>query len=191
MLVKNILVRPHGNNEVAISWSSESDNTRSFIFCNGKLVIGSFIAGTTKRNVILPVPINSSFKFEVHDSTDDTEIPNSIEELPQICPQISWNSVDDAVAYKIYYTIFDKTYSIESLLLKIPTRIKGRIEITCPIKLEGKNGRWYWFRIESVDQFGNESVNEIVPYFATDLPQSPDLVILRNANSGLLSFQIL
>jgi hypothetical protein len=189
MLIKNVLVRPHGNREVSISWSSESDNARSFIFCNGKLVIGSFIAGTTQRSITLPAPANSTFKFEVQDLTE-TEIPHSTEELPLVCPVISWNSVDDAIAYKIYHAILN-TSSIEFLLLTVPLRIKGRVEITCPIKLEGKGGKWHQFRVESVDQFGNESVNEIVPYFATDFPPSPDVMILRNTNSGLLSFQIL
>jgi hypothetical protein len=38
------------------------------------------------------------------------------------------------------------------------------MEMECPIKLEGKNGRWHSFRVEAVDQFDNESVNEIVRF---------------------------
>jgi len=46
------------------------------------------------------------------------------------------------------------------------------------------------FRVESVDQFGNESENEIVPYFAADLPIPPTLAISRNTETGLLNFRI-
>jgi hypothetical protein len=188
MLVKNTLIRHHGNHEVSVSWTSESENIRSYIFCNGKLVVGSFLTNSTQRNVTLLTRVNSTLKYEVHDLTEN-EIPNSTEESPLVCPTIAWNSVDNAAAYKIYHTIFD-TGIIESLLLKIPAQKTSRIEIGCPIKLEGRGGRWHYFRVESVDQFGNESINEIIPYFAADLPPTPELTILRNVNSGLLSFQI-
>jgi hypothetical protein len=62
------------------------------------------------------------------------------------------------------------------------------MEMECPIKLEGKNGRWHSFRVEAVDQFGNESVNEIVPYFAVDLLPVPNLIISRHIETGLFSF---
>jgi hypothetical protein len=78
----------------------------------------------------------------------------------------------------------------KSSVVTIPSRLTGQIEIDCPIKLEGKNGRWHSFRVESVDQFGNESVSEIIPYFAADLPPAPNLMISRNVETGLFSFRI-
>jgi hypothetical protein len=190
MLVEKVLIRPQGTREISISWTSETENTRSFVFINSKLVVGSYRAETINRSIVLPVPTDKTYKIEVHDVTDDEVIPNSIEEPVQVQPLISWNAVENVVTYKIYHTIFD-TGSIESLLVTIPARLTGRIEINCPVKLEGKNGRWHYFRIEAVDQYGNESVNEIVPYFAADLPPTPELIISRDTKTGLLSFRIL
>jgi hypothetical protein len=137
----------------------------------------------------LPIPTDKTYKIEVLDVTDDETIPYSFEEPPLVQPLLSWNTVEQAVTYKIYHTIFD-TGSIESLLVTIPARVIGRIEIDCPIKLEGKNGRWHSFRVESVDQFGNESVSEMIPYFAADLPPVPNLRISRNIETRLFSFRI-
>jgi hypothetical protein len=189
MLVDNVLIRPHGTREAFISWTSQSDDIRSFIFINGSLVVGSYMAGTKERSVILPVPVNSTFRIEVHDFDDDEVIPHSVEEPPLVRPQILWNGVEQAVSYKIYHTIFD-TGTIESLLVQVPAMSVPRMEINCPVKLEGKIGCWHSFRIESVDQFGNESVNEVLPYFAADLPPPPELIITRDTQTGLLSFRI-
>jgi hypothetical protein len=74
-------------------------------------------------------------------------------------------------------------------LATVPAIAIERIEINCLVKLEGKNGRWYSFRIESVDQFGNESVSEVIPHFAVDLPPPPKLAISHDTQTGLLSFK--
>jgi hypothetical protein len=189
MLLENILIRPQGTREVSISWTSQTAEARSFVFINSKLVVGSYRAETINRSIVLPVTTEKTYKIEVFDVTEDETIPYSIEESPLVQPLISWNAVENAVAYKIYHTIFD-TGSIESLLVTIPARLTGRMEMECPIKLEGKNGRWHSFRVEAVDQFGNESVNEIVPFFAADLLTVPNLMISRNIETGLFSFRI-
>jgi hypothetical protein len=149
------------------------------------------MAGTKQRSIVLPVPTNQTYTLEVHDYNDDETIPNSIEESPQVRPTISWNEVENATSYKIYHTIFD-TGTIESLLLKVPARSDNRIEVECPTRLEAKNGKWHSFRVESVDQFNNESTDETknVAYYATDLPPIPNLTITRDTTTGLLSFTI-
>jgi hypothetical protein len=189
MIIESVLIRPQGTREVSISWTSPAQDTRSFVFINNKLVVDSYRAETINRSIVLPVPTDKTYKIEVHEMTDDEMIPNSFEEPPQVKPLLSWNTVENAVAYKIYHTIFD-TGSIESLLATIPARLTGRMEIECPVTLEGKNGRWHYFRVETVDQYGNESVNEIVPFFAVDLPPVPNLMISRNIETGLFSFRI-
>ncbi|GHT23199.1 hypothetical protein FACS189419_06830 [Planctomycetales bacterium] len=189
MLIENVLIRPHGLQEVSLSWTSESADSRSYIFINGSLVVSGFMAGTKERSATLPVPHDSTFRIEIHEFTDENVSPNSTEELPQVRPQVAWNSVDEAQSYKVYHTIFD-TGEIESLLATVPAIATERIEINCPVKLEGKGGRWHSFRVEAVDQFGNESVSEVIPYFAVDLPPPPKLVISRDTQTGLLSFRV-
>ncbi|HBT75590.1 MAG TPA: hypothetical protein DEB39_01400 [Planctomycetaceae bacterium] len=188
MLVENVLVRPLGNGMVSLNWTSENVAAWSWIFVNGKLLVGPYMAETKNRSVTIPVPTDGTFLVEVHDFEDET-VPDSIEQHPLVKPRISWNRVEAAV-YRIYHTIFD-TGSIESLLLEVPPIGMERMEIDCPVSLEGRNGRWHSFRVETVDRFGNESINEIVPYFAVDLPPSPELIVSRDTKTGLLSFRIL
>jgi len=189
-VVDNVLIRPEGLRNINVSWTSDDETARSWIFVNGKLAVGPFMAGTKERSIVLPVPNDKTFKIEVHDYYGDSTAPNSIEEQPQVQPLIAWNAVESAVCYRIYHTIFDNG-SIESLLVQVPPLSSERVEIDCPKPLEGRGGRWHLFRVESVDQFNNESENEIVPYFAADLPPPPTLTISRNTQTGLFSFRII
>lgn len=190
MLVENVLVRSLGDGQITISWMSESDTVWSWIFINGKRSVGPYMAETKKRSISIPLATTETFLVEVHDFDDGETVPDSIEQHPLIKPTIAWNCVETAVAYHVYHTIFD-TGSIESLLLEVPPVGMDRMEIDCPKNLEGRYGRWHSFRVETVDQFGNESENEVVPYFAIDLPPAPSLTIARDMESGLLSFRIL
>ncbi|MDR1271069.1 MAG: hypothetical protein LBK82_16265 [Planctomycetaceae bacterium] len=129
MLPRNILIRSQGTREVSISWTSQTAETRSFVFINSKLVVGSYRAETINRSIVFPVPTEKTYKIEVFDVTEDETIPYSMEESLLVQPLLSWNAVENAVAYKIYHTIFD-TSSIESLLVTIPARLTGKIKIT-------------------------------------------------------------
>ena len=187
MLIKNVLVRPLAQNQVALYWTSDTAEKRSWVFINGRFSIGPFLAETQERNIVLTIPEGTTFVVEVHDFDDDT-VPRPVEQEPLVCPTIGWNGVDEAACYRIYHTIFDGG-TMETLLCEVPP-VSSRLEIDCPIRLEGKGGRWHSFRVESVDQFNNESENEIVPHFATDLPPKPVLLITRDTTSGLLNFRI-
>ena len=190
MLVNNVLVRPQGLNQVTVSWTSDDENAISWVFINGQFAFGPFMADAKERSVELTVPQEVTCKIDVHDFIGSDEVPASIEQSPLVKPTISWNKVDAATFYRVYHTIFD-TGTIESKLIDIPATSRDRIEIDCPIKLEGKGGRWHSFRIESVDQFGNESLNEVVPHFAVDLPPTPEFTVSRDTVTGLLTFRIL
>jgi len=191
MLVNNVLVRPQGQNQVVVSWTSGDESAISWVFVNGQFAFGPFMAEAKARSVELTVPQNVTCKIDVHDLTSGgEESPASIEQAPLVQPVISWNKVDAAMLYRVYHTIFD-TGTIESKLIDIPATARERIEIDCPIKLEGKGGRWHSFRVESVDQFGNESLNEVVPHFAVDLPPPPEFTVSRDTVTGLLTFRIL
>ena len=189
MLVNNILVRPQRLNQVVISWTSENENAVSWVFINGQFAFGPFMAEAKERSVELTIPMDGTYKIDVHDFFDSDEAPASIEQAPLVKPTIAWNKVDAATLYRVYHTIFD-TGTIESKLIDIPATAMERIEIDCPIKLEGKGGRWHSFRVESVDQFGNESINEVVPHFAVDLPPPPEFTVSRDTVTGLLTFRI-
>jgi len=190
MLVDHILVRPQGLNQVVVSWTCDDENAISWIFINGRFAFGPFMAETKERSIELTVPLDGTYKIDVHDFLGSDEPPASIEQHPLVQPVIAWNKVEAATFYRIYHTIFD-TGTIESKLIDIPATPMDRIEIDCPHQLEGKGGRWHSFRVESVDQFSNESLSEVIPHFAVDLPPPPEFTISRDTETGLLSFRIL
>ena len=187
MLVENVVIRPHNEQEVSVSWTSEDASYWSWIFVNGQLSIGPFMAEARDRVISIKFPAGTTAIIEIHDFSDET-VPQSINEPPLIRPTIQWNAVPTAVMYRIYHTIFD-TGTLESMIAEIPPYME-RMSIECPIQLEGRGGRWHSFRIEAVDQFGNESLGDVIPHHAADLPKPPKLVIARDTQSGLLSFRI-
>ena len=188
MLVENTLIRSLGQNQVSIYWTSDTADKRSWVFVSGQFSLGPFMAETQERNIVLSLPEGTTFIVEVQDFDDDT-VPKPIEQEPLVRPTIGWNGVEEASSYRVYHTIFD-TGTMETLLCEVPP-MSGRLEIDCPIRLEGKNGKWHSFRVESVDQFDNESKNEVVAHFAADLPPKPSLMMSRDTASGLLNFRIL
>ena len=190
MHIENVLIRPLSDGYITISWTSDSADMLSWVFINGVLAVGPFMAETTNRIVTLPVPTEKTFVVEVHDFSDSETVPTAIAQKPLVKPQIVWNIVEMATTYHIYHTIFD-TGSIESLLLEVPPLGMERMEIDCPTTLEGRGGRWHSFRVEAVDQFGNESENHVVAHFAADLPPVPELSISRDVETGNLTFRIL
>jgi hypothetical protein len=187
MLVENVVIRPLNEQEVTVSWTSQEASYWSWVFVNGQFSLGPFMAETRDRAISIRFPVGTTAVIEVHDFSDDT-VPQSINEPPLTRPTIQWNSVPTATMYRIYHTIFD-TGTLESMIAEVPPYME-RMSIECPIQLEGRGGRWHSFRIEAVDQYGNESVGEVIPYHAADLPRPPRLAISRDTESGLLSFRI-
>ncbi|MDO4588006.1 MAG: hypothetical protein Q4C95_12035 [Planctomycetia bacterium] len=158
MLVENLVFAPFGKNQIRLEWTSESEQTRSWIFINGRFVAGPYRGDALKRSVILTVPTETTFRLEVHDFEDDT-VPESIEEEPLVRPLITFNEVSEATFYRIYHKYLDSN-ALEIPLAEVPARI-GPVEVLSPIILEGKNGRWHSFRVEAVDQYNHESNNKI------------------------------
>jgi hypothetical protein len=174
-------------NQVSVSWRSETAEAKSWVFINGRFVLGPFYGDAAERSLFVTVPTETTFLIEVHDFEDDT-IPSPIAIPPKIQPTIGWNHALNAAKYRVYHTIFD-TGQIESLLVELPPQGE-RMEILCPVKLEGRGGCWHSFRIVAVDQYGNESQSEVVPHQAMDFPKPPNLAISRDTFSNLLTFRL-
>jgi len=187
MIIENVLIRPFNEQEVLVSWTSREASCWSWVFVNGLFSMGPFMAETKDRAIRIKFPVGTTAVIEVHDFPDET-VPQSINEPPLTRPTILWNSVPTAVMYRIYHTIFDMG-TLESMIAEVPPYTE-RMSMECPIPLEGRGGRWHSFRIEAVDQYGNESVGEVIPHHAADLPGPPRLAISRDTQSGLLSFRI-
>ncbi|GHT44579.1 hypothetical protein FACS189454_02410 [Planctomycetales bacterium] len=189
MRIDNFSIRSVSKSKVSLSWTSERPELWSWIFLNGKLLAGPYMPDSKERGITFPVPADAAFVIEIDDEEGIEVVPESAEEAPLIKPTIAWNESEEAVSYKIYHSVFD-TNASETLLATMPARFTGRVEIDCPARLNGRDGHWHTFRVEAVDSFGNESVSELLPYFAADLPLAPSLTISRNIETGLFSFRI-
>ncbi|MGL6193542.1 MAG: hypothetical protein ACRC2T_01825 [Thermoguttaceae bacterium] len=181
MLIENVLVRNIADGFVQVSWTSDSPETKSWLFLNGQFLLGPFFGETMQRSIRVKVPTTTTFLVEVHDFNDDT-VPDSITIPARTKPQIAWNSVENAVSYRVYY----KNDATETLLREYPP-LGERITINCPIKLERC---WNYFRVVAVDEYGNESESDTVSHFATDFPVAPNCVISRDTQTNLLTFKI-
>ena len=63
--------------------------------------------------------------------------------------------------------------------------------INAPEELNGKGGMWHFFRCESVDQFGNQSLRELWAYWVMDTPEAiKELQITDGATPGTFNFTI-
>ena len=190
MRIDHFTVRTKNESQCVVSWSSASEAMYSWIFINGKYVLGPFMPMVKERSMTIPFLQGKTAIIEIHDFDELEMIPNSCEEMPQIKPLLSWNPVDEAVKYRIYHGDFAS--GEETLASEVNARPGiTRMEINSPVGLDGRSGHWYWFRVESLDKYNNESENngELVKYFASDLPPVPELTLIKQQN-GLYTFQL-
>jgi len=190
MRIENFTLRTKNENQCVISWTSKSEEMYSWIFINGKFVIGPFMPQTLERSITIPFLQGTTAVIEIHEFDNLEMIPNSCEEMPQIKPLLSWNPVEEAKKYRVYHGDF--ATGEESMVSEINARPGiDRMEINSPVILDGRNGHWYWFRVESLDKYNNESINtgELVKYHASDLPPVPELTIKKQPN-GKYQFTI-
>ena len=184
MRITDFTIRTKNETQCVLSWTSESVEMYSWIFINGKFAIGPFMPMTLERSITIPFLIGTTAVIEIHDFDDLEMIPNSCEEMPQIKPLISWNTVDEAVKYRVYHGDF--ATGDETMASEVNARQGvARMEINSPVTLNGKNGHWYWFRVESLDKYNHESESnsELVKYFASDLPPVAELSIAKQPNN--------
>ncbi len=183
MRIDEFTLRAKDETRAVLSWTSVSENMLSWIFVNGRFVLGPFVPQTLERSITIPLSAKQCASVEIHEFDDWEQLPNATEEMPQIKPLLSWNPVAEAVRYRIYHGDFSN--GEESMVSEVNAR-QGveRMEINSPVELDGKNGHWYWFRVESLDKYNHESQNggEFVKFFATDLPPVPELILTKQSN---------
>lgn len=139
----------------------------------------------------VPLPVGKTKAIEIHDFEDETTVPDAVEVQPNTTPQVLWNAVADAVRYRVYHR---KAGEATERLIYDKAVLEGitRYVIDCPIHLEGTGGVWHLFRVEAVDEYGNESVRQYWAYFAMALPKEPaGLQVVAGSVSGSYSIEII
>ncbi len=180
---------PKDSAESWVSWDAPSAHWVSWVFVNGKHVVGPFYAGEVSRSVRIPHPAGGTVAVEIHDVPSDSESVDPVAVVPNTRPDLIWNAVEGAVRYRIYHRVKG---GVETKIHdQAAEEGVDRYRISCPIQLTGKGGVWHFFRIEAVDNYANESTRDAWTYFVFDLPEVPEtLVITDGSTSGLFDFDI-
>lgn len=171
MLTEKFRITPRDSVSCDVRWTSPWPDGVSWVFVNGKHSRGPIYANTAERVVKIPLGLASVVSLEIHDFPDDSIVPAAIEIRPNTRPLISWNAVPDAARYRVYHSVRGGAESV--IYNRRATDGTERYEINCPVTLDGEGGIWHFFRVESVDEYGNESTRSAWSYFVTDLPSAP------------------
>jgi hypothetical protein len=188
MLNEDYRITPKDSKNAHVRWSAPSATDRSWIFINGSHVLGPIFIEEIERVVKIPFALADVIKIEIHDLPDGVNT-NAIEITPNVKPILIWNHVPEAVRYRIHHRESGLT---ESVIYdkKIVSGIT-RYVINCPITLNGKGGVWHFFRVEAVDQYGNESTRQTWSFFVMDTPEVPSsLTVTDGSLPGTFNFLI-
>mgnify|MGYP006297037157 CR=1 FL=1 len=189
MLNSSFRLTPKDSSRSWLSWEAPGVDWVSWVFANGRHVVGPFYAGQASRSVYIPHPSGTTVAVEIHDLPGDTEPVDPVAVMPNTRPDILWNAVPEAERYRIYHREGD---GAETLIYDEPAE-EGleRHRVTCPVELAGRGGVWHFFRVEAVDNYANESTREAWTYFVMDLPApAGELVITDGSAPGLFDFEI-
>jgi len=189
VLNEDFRITPRDDRSCDVRWTSPWTDGASWLFINGEHSRGPVYAGTAERVVKIPFALADVVSLEIHDFPDDAVIPDPVEVKPNTRPLIHWNAVPDAVRYRVYHRRRGEAESV--VYDRAAKEGLDRYEIICPIELEGRNGVWHFFRVEAVDEYGNESTRQAWAYFVMDLPPVPEhLSVADGASPGTYTFSL-
>lgn len=185
-MIKDFTIQLSNASNASVLWTSDNTTDVSWLFVDGQLVRGPLYLETLDRQIDINFIGVANKAIEVHDFTSGSIVPDANEIRPNTRPLIKWMTITGAVRFRVYHTPFGGT---ESLIYDEPADdSKTAYEITSPIKLtEG----WNQFRVESVDEFGNESTRDIWVYQVFDIDSTVnDLTITDGSGANLFDITI-
>ena len=189
MINTEFRITPRSATRVDVHWTAPTAGHVSWIFVNGRHRFGPMFFPTAERSVPISFNANELSLIEIHDNDDEDETISSVFVKPNTRPFIRWNSVADAVRYRIFHK---EAGGSETLIWdEVPFSTGVQQEIISTIKLNGRGGVWHFFRVESVDEFGNESTRESWRFLVLDVPL--DIVTLTvedGSSAGLYDFTL-
>jgi hypothetical protein len=184
MIVTDYILSVISPSSAVLSWTSANTTDVSYIYINGVLASGPYLAGTTAREIRILFKENTQGKIEIHDlpstTTETTFVVSAKENLR---PLLSWVPVTDAVKYGIYISYENGT---ETLLTKA-LAVEGIDSYQYQTKTDLQEG-WYKFRITTINDYGVESSGSIVDWRCYKAPEPKTLTITEDA--GLFTFAI-
>ena len=189
MLNENITISPIDMRTSLLSWTAENIEDVSWVFLGGRIAYGPVKSESAFRTAIIKLGSSDIKAVEVHDLPAGV-IQKAIAVMPNTRPKLIWNAVENAIKYKIYHR---SAQDNRQRLVYDRIAFGGitKFVINAPEELNGKGGMWHFFRCESVDQFGNQSLRELWAYWVMDTPEAiKELQITEGATPGTFKFTI-
>ena len=166
-LITSFTVLAFSDIESFLEWTSANASDTSYVFLNGRLVYGPYNPGTATRSLIVPLKYDDYGKFDIHDFTSSRDDNRSIEVEDYTKPKIKWTH--DGVDTVAYYVYHKKGVSGDEVQIYQGDKIDDTVkyEIDCPILLDEG---WHFFRVEALNEYGNETTVDAWPFFVFDTP---------------------
>lgn len=173
-------IEPDGARHALLRWESANADDVSWVFVDGALAVGPVVPETAARTARVPFSPSECVAVDIHDLDADTMQSGSIRVAPRVRPTLCWNAVSDAAHYRVYHK--QGAGGTESKIFDAPaTSGLERYAIQCPIELDGVGGAWHYFRVEAVDESGNESECDAWVYWAVEPPAVPASVTVSGS----------
>jgi len=177
-----VTLTPMGAGRAVLVWTAPNATDLSWININGEQVAGPLAPGAAAREAEIAFPDGGAAEVEVHDLPAGSSVCNIIAAEPNVRPYLEWSPVSDADRYRVHHREGESGDEERILNDQAPTTPAGTITRRCPERLNGVGGVWHHFRVEAVDEAGNESERELWPYYVTEPPEPATAVAV--AGSG-------
>ncbi len=185
---------------VGVVWTAPADDSISFVFVDGRLEVEAFAPGRTERSIDIPWdstgPPGMAHVVEIHDFAP-ADVPAepfpAVTVPPEIFtrPVLRFSTVPGAARYRIYHRPEDGE---ETRLAEIDAAdFPGAWgEFACEEILDGRviAGRWHFFRVEAVTEYGIESRRQSWAWRALDIPSAPAVTVARGSAPGRYTFRL-
>ena len=189
MLNDNYRLTQLDSRRCRLHWTAPNADDVSWVFANGSKVAGPLIVDAAERSVRIRFAADEVLSLEIHDVPQD-QLPAVATQIePDTQPLLIWTSLAEAVRYRIYHRTVGTN---EHCIYNRPASNNGDLcQLQCPILLSGTGGVWHFLRVESMDQYGNESTRQSWRFYATDVPEAPSgLSVVEGAIPGTFTFTI-
>lgn len=177
MLINAPTVEFLSSRRIRVSWTGTA-NLVAWIFLNGLLVdTPRYFDAVTARSVDLDV--GELFVVEVHESEEGQSGAAISEEL-SLRPLVLWTPKTGAERYLLYHK---PTAAGSERLLTSMVEEPGKLnyEYQSRSDLRQPEAQWNYFRVESINARGNESVRSPFPFWIPGLPKPPVSMALAGA----------
>ena len=186
---------------VGVVWTAPADDSVSFVFVNGRLEIEAFAPGHAGRCVDVPwdstgPPNNMARVVEIHDF-DPADAPDKPFPALTVSPEaftfpiIRFSTIPNAERYRLYHRPEDGEEKLAAEVMS--SEFDGEwAEMPAHEILDARilAGKWHFFRVEAVTEFGIESRRHSWVWRAMDTATAPTVSVTSGSAPGLYTFRV-